>query len=760
MPAIETSLTTSGVAKELRRLLAYGMNLADFAAISTGTSFSGFGNGTGYTVSNWISDGVFANLAAAQAVYPIIQDGNDHVDWVLLQSAVDFLTLDAIGEANGAMKRKLLIPAGHFLLNRTLHIGYGSMGTPPVGMNGNKYVTITLEGEGRQVDPSSGDGLTGTTILTENYTYPGIVITGGQFVQLRGFTLMGPMVSWMANNTPYRDSDAWDLTAWRDPAITDDGNWISGDKVHIGIGFDLYSDGTAAGAYPARVLPSYYGGGTTTGGSSSAGTGVEIEDVKVMGYVIGIGRPHGDNNGEFYRLNNCDIDTCINAFVVGASQARNTSLTNVNIELCRTGITNVGGLRENANLHGLYQNIHFGRLFQIFEHTNSGWSGPLTLRDCYAESFMRLGSWGSGRVKLDGCYMSFLEQEGTDGVAFNHYECGHLILDNTTLTGLRHGLMSSAAEFVDERKVEITNSSSIYYGSSKIWTGHANLTDIESGVEYMRGLFHRVGGNSRRFHSDYLYSSDGEDNYWHLNSPFTFLDQKFTSFYAQYPMGPYPDPSGSNEMQGSVQRFPVPKISRVQLYVTVASRSTYDLTCGRTQLGDIKADVGDVFAFYPPEDGSKARYWTWFIVVSISGTDMVLRQLSNFNSTTSTDYQDNGLAQVTAGNYLAEYICTRVRQNRRLWVGDVTSGSAVISNVRFAFQYGTTDQFNDTNFDMTVGDYFLHQEIERSASSGGVKVHNLVDSIDYSANTITLTENFNITQNAYPIVFYVRQFNA
>jgi hypothetical protein len=90
----------------------------------------------------------------------------------------------------------------------------------------------------------------------------------------------------------------------------------------------------------------------------------------------------------------------------------------------------------------------------------------------------------------------------------------------------------------------------------------------------------------------------------------------------------------------------------------------------------------------------------------------------------------------------------------------VTSGSAVISNVRYAFQLGTTDQFTLANFDMVAGDYFLHQEIERSVSGGGVRVHNLVSSIDFAANTITLTQTFNITRTAYPIVFYVRQFNA
>jgi hypothetical protein len=62
---------------------------------------------------------------------------------------------------------------------------------------------------------------------------------------------------------------------------------------------------------------------------------------------------------------------------------------------------------------------------------------------------------------------------------------------------------------------------------------------------------------------------------------------------------------------------------------------------------------------------------------------------------------------------------------------------------------------------MAAGDYFLHQEIERANTGGnGLKVQNLVTGVDFAANTITLTENFNITRTNYPVVHYVRVFNA
>ena len=766
MPAITSYPVTGDNAKAFRAFNKFGMNLADFAGLTTSSTFSAFGDGTGYTVGNWISDGVFANLAAAQAVYPIIQDGNDHVDWVLLQSAVDFLIHDAIGDPKGTTKRKLFLPAGDFLLNRTLNVGYGSMGTPPVGMNGNKYNSIAIEGEGRNPDPSGG-GMTGTTIRTEAYTYPGIVLSASQTAQLRGFSLYGPGVGWMANNCPFRDADAWDRAAWRDPAITDDELWLGGDRVNIGIGFDLYTSNESAASYPARVLPSYYGGGTSTALSSITGAGgslVEIEDVSVQGYVIGVGRPHGDSNGEYYRLHNVEIGYGVHGFVVGHSQARNTSLVNVNFQFLHTAISNTGGRQENANHHGTYQNIHFGVCYQLYEHTNSGWSGPVVFNDCYAESFSRIGTGGS--VKLHGGFYSFIEQEGTDGVPYDHFDFVKLTLDNTQCGGLRHGLVGNG-NATSGNRIELINGALIGYGQSSNLAALDDTTEanVVNGLAYMRGVLHGVGMDKRLLISDAEVSFVGRGNRLSsgdITSEQTFLDQHFTYFYAQHPIGDYPAPGGSAEMQGSVHSFPVPKISKWQLVVYPTARSGFDLTCTRTAIGDIEADLGDIFAMIPEGATEALKKWTYFIVVGISGSDMTLRQLSNFNSTSATDYAANGFYQVDnySSYYLAQYICTRIRQNTKLWVGDVTAGSAVISNVRPAFQYGTTDQFTDAQFQMAAGDYFLHQEIERSLSSGGVKVHNLVSSIDYSANTITLTENFNITKVAYPIVFYVKVFNA
>ncbi len=777
MPNISAIDVTYRDARALRAVTKFGVHLADFAALTSNSRFSAFGDGTGYTVSNWISDGVFANLAAAQAVYPIIQSGDDHVDWVLLQSAIDFVIYGAMDAADrGSMKSKIFIPAGHFNINRSLHIGYGAAGTPPVNLNGNRYVQITIEGEGPQFDPAQG-GMPGTSIFTEAYTYPGIVVHRAQQVLFKDFTLRGPYDAWYANNDPNRSSGNHDRASYRPPGVAD-ANWVGGAAVNIGIGVSLYTNSTAAAAYPARVLPSYYGGGTTVADFGSlGGSDISCENVNIRGFFIGIGRPHGDTNDEFIRFNKGVIANCCQSFVIGHSQARNCSITHTNIGGFHTAISSRGGLTGNSNLHGGYYNIHFGQGYQLVDHPQADWSGPFTLRDCYAESFHRIGTW-AGQLKLDGCFLSLLEQEDTLGVTYNHGDIDHLILDNTKV-GARHGLFTQG--FQDRvNRVDWINGSVVNPSGSSNYGNLATLTQdrIYYGQRYMQLVFNRPFPNERRLTSAgdiFEGGYGGNQNFFaDERATFTFLDQHWTQYSSWHPLGQYPVTDGSGEMSGSVHVYNVPKITRFQMNVNVLSRTGFDITCDRTAAGDIKADIGDMFCIQPRGATDSLRIPTWFVVISVTTDQMVLRQLHNYWQSSRYDYNVASWAyyQVNndgGGGYLAQWVCTRIRQNVKLFVGDVTSGSNVITNIRHAFKFGGTDDFTAANFNqingatvgMQVGDYFLHQEIER-ANTGGtmLKVHNLVSAIDFTANTITLTDNFNITRTNYPIVFYVRKYTA
>jgi hypothetical protein len=753
MPAITSYDETSATAKALRNLNKFGMNLADFAALTTSSSYSRLGNGGTYTVSSWISDGVFADLAAAQAVYPIIQAGSDQVDWVLLQSAIDFMIYDKLDTATrGTTKRRLFVPAGRFQCNRPLHVGYARVGTPPSGLNTNGYISITIEGEGPNLDPAN-PGMTGTSIEFTDITAPGFAISLNQQVFLRQMSIRGPYVGWLTNNIPVNDVDYWDLTAYRDGTIAD-ANWVGGAAVNIGVGLDLYSDATSAAAYPARVLPSYFGGGTTSAQfSTPGGSGCALEDVNIVGFVVGYGRVHGDSNGEYISMTRGKIQYCVKSFVVGHSQNRNVNLDSVDFEGFHTAITNYGGLQTNAEMMGKYENLHFNVGYQIFEHTDPGWSGPITLRNVYAESVHRLGNHG-GLMTVEGGRLSWIDQGASHGSTHNHFD-GNLTLRNMRSRG-RDGL------FLDAEEGSIHYENFVYeVGSSVLSNDNAKM-----GPAYMGHIFSLMGRVNRSVagqNNSNAYGPFGRAGR-NLNDEGyqTTLDMEFVDYAPSFPTGHLAD--GSTTAVGAFYRFPVPKIGRFQQSFEVTSRSGLELTCPRITHGDCKADVGDVFA-YKPTGTEALRDWTWFVVDSISGSNMLLRQLNNFDGASQFDYATNGRIQVGAGTYndSAHYICTRIRKNRQLIVGDVTSGSAVITNVKYAFSGSGSGLTTGTsgNLQMVAGDYFIHTEIERSNASGSLlKSLNLVSAIDTGARTITLTENFNITRTNYPVVFYVKVFNA
>lgn len=756
------------MAEAVRRMSKWGLNLFDYVPGADGVvpyredTRLGFGNAE--TVASWIGT-KFATLSEAQTAYPIIQSTSDTLDWVLLQTAIDDAIYGALGNSNkGRTKRKLKIPAGLYICNRPLHIGYARAGTPPASLNGNGYVTITIEGEGATVD-SSGNGMTGVTIRFTSQV--GIVCHGYQRVMVRGIAVVGPWLSFYSTNSSaiLNSSTVGAPASWKPTGIADE-NWAGGAAVSIGIGVDLYTTDASAAAYPARPLPAAFGGGTTTEKFSTAGgTSFICEDVIIAGFVLGFGRPHGDSNGEFLEINGGVVTMCAYPFVNGHSQARNLCIRNTNFYVFHTMMGSRGGLTGIANLHGSYDNIHAGYGYQIIDHPSADWSGAMTIRDLYAEGVFRIGRWAN-TLKLDGCYISFYEQDGNFGVAENHYDVKHLVLAGGEYTGLRHGLVSAVGDVTNS--IELTNAVDIRVGFSANWANHANATKIGHGLDYMGGVLHFPGYNQRRFFSDAWksrYGKNGDQLFYYDAVGMTYLDQEFVQFTAIHPFIYSQVGTTSTQMVGSAHTFAVPKITQYGVVVGYISRSGLDIVCGRTAVGDIKADIGDYFMIKPEGATESLRVNTWFVVTEVTDTTMTLRQQTNYFGSSQYAYSANQNYQITPSESVtqgtSQYFCTRIRQNKALWVGDVEAGSNVITNVKNALAYGSADDFTAGNCLMAVGDYFLHHELDRANTGGaGLKVHNKITAIDYTANSITLTDNFNIDRTNYPLPFFVKMYTA
>jgi len=754
MAAITSYDETSATAKAFRALNKFGMNLADFAAATSTSSYSRLGNGGTYTVTNWISDGAFADLAAAQAAYPIIQSGSDQVDWVLLQSAVDFMIYGSLGSGNyGSTKRRLFIPAGVYRLNRPLQIGYSAAGTPPGNLNGNRYVSITIEGEGPHYDPA-GNGMTGTTLEFPYTDDVGIAVNKGVQVIIRELTVKGANTY---NNglSVLSTAGVWDVANWKDPAIST-ANWINGAAVNVGIALEPYSSSASAAAYPARVLPSYFGGGTTSAEYTGAGgSHCLLENVNIQQFVIGYGRCHGDANGEFIHYHGGVLRDCVYGIVNGHSQARNNSFRDLDLFNFHTAISNSGGTQSNANMHGSYDNIHAAYGFQLYNNDQS-WSGNVTLRNCYVEGVYRIGNSVS-QLELDCCYFSIYDSNGVGLASYDHYNGASLLVRNCTINA-RNGFIvrqaGSAPAMITAENNQLNT-----------WVNPSVTGDAGNGVRYMNGIFGVVGGSSRsiKANSINLGGSIGEEAQIEIGvrvnkNGLTHAGLNFIDYAANFSDN-RGNLDGSNSLLGSMYRYPVPKIGHRSVRLdTMISRSGKDLLFPRFSFGTLKADVGDVFIVYTGGGSTDPEYVC--VVTSISGSNMTLQQLNGFYSATAHAYATDGKTQLAAsGNYDATYICTRVRYNPYLVMGTTTAGSNVITNVKHGF--GSGNAVTTTHLTMAAGDMFIHPEIDMLNAGGSPTTPlNIVTAVDTTAQTITLTNNFRTTNAHYPVCFYVKVFNA
>lgn len=77
------------------------VNIKDFGAV---------GDGTSHPVSEWISAGKYANLAAIQAVIPDVSSTSDEIDWAATQRALNVVSADSGGT--------VYIPNGYYKWNR------------------------------------------------------------------------------------------------------------------------------------------------------------------------------------------------------------------------------------------------------------------------------------------------------------------------------------------------------------------------------------------------------------------------------------------------------------------------------------------------------------------------------------------------------------------------------------------------------------------------------------------------------------------
>lgn len=346
--------------------------------------------GSGHFARLWDRDGVRAEWFGADRT-------GKKAATKAIQGAIDYALQHRIQEVH--------LGDGIFLLDDALHLGWGV-----------SLATISLIGAG----PNYLDaGLSGTLLKASFKDRPAIAIQGARFSAVRDLSIeganYGTVVGRLGPGPPKVTA-----TALMDPKTWVDQTFLTGaplaDSQHApyaGIAIDPYSGPKPSDAYPDVNYPYWVGGreGIPQYGKDFS-SGVQIENVEVFGFVVGIViQPcDADGNGDFTRISRSVLEANKYGISIGNGQSRNVEIRNLMYEYQWTTFTNRVHGRQTGRFDGPIENISGGVSYQLADIALNA-SGALRFVNVYMETQLRMGRLGGNAafqspVIFDGCTLA------------------------------------------------------------------------------------------------------------------------------------------------------------------------------------------------------------------------------------------------------------------------------------------------------------------------------------------------------------------
>ncbi|HEY0056266.1 MAG TPA: hypothetical protein VGB63_12995 [Pedobacter sp.] len=373
------------------------------------------------TIINPNTNAVYETLAELQAVYPTARNLTDEIDGLAIQAAINYAIF-----LTGAGTKDVFIPDGVYRTSDTLHVGYGY-----------GFVSCNLI-SGKTAPYDSGSGvMKGCTILPQFSDRPAINFQSTRMSSTWGIKVLG-------KNTT---NPGYNNVIWHDPAqyVTAGlhANADSDTAPYVGICVDGWSGASPAIPYPDVNFPvagNIYGIPALTQYNKPTSSDISINYSFVAGFIAGfVSQPSGaDANGDFIRFDHVSIHTCKYGISIGNGQARLTSITNSQIDTCWHLFTTSkhGAKRGRINL---IEGTHLSG-YQVLNVVESGWNGPLMLRNCYSESLFLLGVFGFNRsaacaIKFEGCEFTFDHSNGVPGFLISTGSVAKISFDTCRMAG-------------------------------------------------------------------------------------------------------------------------------------------------------------------------------------------------------------------------------------------------------------------------------------------------------------------------------------
>jgi Pectate lyase superfamily protein len=313
------------------------------------------------------------------------------IDWVTYQDTTSPTSLGSV-----------YIPAGIYKVSTAIQLGYGEA-----------FHSVHIYGAGQRYRGATG--FAGTAIIPTFNDRPVFAVNGGRNTTIERLSIKGLNYNWCVNNNlgVYGTPTVNDLIAanWVDPGLPASAS--SQYAPYCAIAIDPYAGTAPATPYPNVSFPSWSGITTQYGKNYSSMT--VIRDVGISGFVVGIANQpcNADGNGDFTKVQNCNIEYCQYAISIGNTNSRLFHVVDSTIQNVYCGLTTSNNGVQNGQPGVCFDNTEIAFSINWLICNSMGLSGGMAFRNCYGETVYSLGqcnpgnSGGLSTITFDSCSIGF-----------------------------------------------------------------------------------------------------------------------------------------------------------------------------------------------------------------------------------------------------------------------------------------------------------------------------------------------------------------
>lgn len=303
------------------------------------------------------------------------------------------LTMQAMIDATTYWKQPMGYIAG----------GDYTLGGPLWVTRGDTFRQVQLRGAGRRYSGAT-DISDGTVLRFTDATVPALILQGYRSSSITGMTLLGAALTTliarnMGNSAPVDGSgnpvDDYDITTWQVGGLAEKRY-----APHAAIALDPFvgtqppgSGAAAPYSLAAGYNPDWLGPLALYGRNTSSVCNLDVE---IQGFEVGIvvNPSQSTNQTDYTTLSNVQISYCPYALSIGDQQSRSVNLYGFSGALCHTFVTNRRHGAQAGRISGTMQ-ISVGAGIRLLD-LDLAQVGTVTIQDGYAELLLYLGDVTSG----------------------------------------------------------------------------------------------------------------------------------------------------------------------------------------------------------------------------------------------------------------------------------------------------------------------------------------------------------------------------